>query len=72
MWVWRCVVLHQMPHPYLRKLHSGNRVLVVNPYLIGGMFAIGASALELGAEGKLLPVALLAALVAGWSSAWSP
>jgi hypothetical protein len=61
-----------MPHPHLRELHAGNQLLVLNPYLIMGVFAAGAGALELTAQGRLVPAALLAALIAGWSSAWSP
>jgi hypothetical protein len=66
------VVAHQVPHPALRQLHPGDFVLVLHPYAIAGAFAVGAGAVGVTAGAGLVPVAILAALIAGWSSAWSP
>ena len=66
------IFTHQMPHPYLRELLARDELLVLNPYFIASVFAIAAGSVEISAGGRLLPVALLVALIAGWSSAWSP
>jgi hypothetical protein len=47
-------------------------LLVLNPYLIAGVFSATAGTLAMAGEARLVPAALLAALIAGWSSAWSP
>jgi hypothetical protein len=66
------VLPYQVPYSRLRLLHARTDVLVLHPYAIAGVFVFAAGALELTSATGLLPVALLAALIAGWSSAWSP
>jgi hypothetical protein len=56
----------------MRELHAGNELLVLNPYTISAVFAGSAAALELATGTRLFSAAALAALIAGWSSAWSP
>jgi hypothetical protein len=45
---------------------------VVNPYVIAGGFAVIAVPLLLRGNLNLFATVAVAALVAGWSSAWSP
>jgi hypothetical protein len=66
------VVADQVSHPALWQLRRGGHLLVLSPYVIGVVFAVGAGVIALVGEPRLMTVTALAALIAGWSSAWSP
>jgi hypothetical protein len=56
------------PQPRSRTLAT----LAIDPFLIAGGTILAAAVAVAAAGTSLAPAALVAALAAGWSSAWSP